>query len=115
MRIVDDRGQEIVTTRITFVAPSVDPQTQSVLAKAALDRPGTFRTDQFVRARVVWRSSPGLTIPVVAVTRVNGRYFAFVAEPARVAPPSPASGRSNWGRSPATTTSSRRACRSATG
>ena len=52
-----------------------------MLAKAALDRPGTFRTDQFVRARVVWRSAPGLTIPLVAVTRINGRFFAFVAEP----------------------------------
>jgi RND family efflux transporter MFP subunit len=80
VRIVDDRGTEIVTTKITFVAPSVDPQTQTVLAKAALTSPGDFRTDQFVRARVVWRSAPGLTIPVVAVSRVNGRYFAFVAE-----------------------------------
>ncbi len=80
VRIVDDRGQEIMTTKVTFVAPSVDPQTQTVLAKAALAQPGDFRTDQFVRARVVWRSAPGLTIPVVAVTRVNGRFFAFVAE-----------------------------------
>jgi RND family efflux transporter MFP subunit len=80
VRIVDDRGQEILTTKITFVAPSVDPQTQTVLAKAALAHPGDFRTDQFVRARVVWRSSPGLTIPLVAVSRVNGRYFAFTAE-----------------------------------
>ncbi len=69
-----------LTTKVTFVAPSVDPQTQTVLAKAALDQPGTFRTDQFVRARIVWRSAPGLTIPLVAVTRVNGRFFAFVAE-----------------------------------
>jgi RND family efflux transporter MFP subunit len=80
VRIVDDRGQEIVATEISFVAPSVDPQTQTVLAKAALRQPGSFRTDQFVRARVIWRSAPGLTIPVVAVSRINGRYFAFVAE-----------------------------------
>jgi RND family efflux transporter MFP subunit len=80
VRIVDDRGQEITATTIAFVAPSVDPETQSVLAKAALARPGGYRTDQFVRVRVVWRSSPGLTIPLVAVTRVNGRFFAFVAE-----------------------------------
>ena len=33
-----------------------------------------------MRARVVWRSAPGLTIPLVAVTRINGRFFAFVAE-----------------------------------
>ena len=80
VRIVDDRGKEIVATQITFVAPSVDPQTQSVLAKAALQQSGSFRTDQFVRARVIWRSAPGLTIPVVAVSRINGRFFAFVAE-----------------------------------
>jgi RND family efflux transporter MFP subunit len=81
VRVVDDRGQEITETKVTFVAPSVDPQTQTVLAKAALTTPGIFRTDQFVRVRVVWRSSPGLTVPIVAVTRINGRFFAFVAEP----------------------------------
>jgi multidrug efflux pump subunit AcrA (membrane-fusion protein) len=35
---------------------------------------------QFVRARIVWRSAPGITIPMTAVTRVSGQYFAFVAE-----------------------------------
>jgi multidrug efflux pump subunit AcrA (membrane-fusion protein) len=35
-----------------------------------------------VKIRVVWRSVPGLTIPVTAVTRVNGQYFCFIAEPA---------------------------------
>ena len=81
VRLVDDRGQSVVDTAITFIAPSVDPQTQTVLAKAALRQPGSFRTDQFVRARVVWRSAPGLTVPLVAVSRINGRFFAFVAEP----------------------------------
>ena len=55
VRLVDDRGATIATTKVTFVAPSVDPATQSVLAKAALDRPGELRNDQFVRARIVWR------------------------------------------------------------
>jgi RND family efflux transporter MFP subunit len=82
VRLVDDAGATIVSTKITFVAPSVDPQTQSVLAKAALETPGSLRTDQYVRARIVWRSTPGLTVPIVSVTRVNGRYFAFVAESA---------------------------------
>ena len=30
---------------------------------------------------MVWRSLPGLTIPITAVTRVNGQYFCYVAEP----------------------------------
>ena len=35
-----------------------------------------------MRARIVWQSTPGLTIPVTAVSRISGQYFCFVAEPA---------------------------------
>ena len=80
VRLVDDAGGTLREAAITFIAPSVDPTTQSVLAKAALDRPDGLRHDQYVRARVVWRSSRALTIPLVSVTRVNGRFFVFTAE-----------------------------------
>jgi len=81
VRLVDDRGQVLTTNKITFVSPTVDTQTQSVLAKAALvEGRGQFRADQFVRARVIWSTLPGLTVPVTAVTRVNAQYFVFVAE-----------------------------------
>jgi len=33
-----------------------------------------------VRVRIVWSADPGLVIPVTAVLRVNGQYFAFLAE-----------------------------------
>src|SRR5688572_11802008 len=81
VRLVDDRGQVLATNRITFVSPTVDISTQSVLATAQLvEGRGQFRADQFVRARVVWSTAPGLTIPVTAVTRINAQFFAFVAE-----------------------------------
>jgi RND family efflux transporter MFP subunit len=81
VRIVDDQGKLLATNRITFVSPNVDTATQSVLAKAqVVDGRGDFRSDQFVRARVVWSTAPGLTIPVTAVTRINAQFFAFVAE-----------------------------------
>ncbi len=80
VHLVDDRGTTLSETTITFVAPSVDPATQSVLAKAALERPGDLRNDQFVRARIVWREAAALTAPLVSMTRINGRFFAFVAE-----------------------------------
>lgn len=80
VRLVDDRGATLSETKITFVAPSVDPATQSVLAKAALERSGDLRNDQYVRARIVWREAAALTAPLVSMTRINGRYFAFVAE-----------------------------------
>ena len=80
VRIVEG-GNVLATNRITFVASSVDAGTQTVLAKASLvDGRGRFRPDQFVRAVIVWSSDPALTIPITAVNRVNGQYFAWVAE-----------------------------------
>jgi RND family efflux transporter MFP subunit len=80
VRIVDDGGKPIATTAINFIAPSVDPETQAVLVKAPLDNRLPYRTDQFVRTHLVWSTEPGLTIPLVSVTRINGQYFAFVVE-----------------------------------
>ena len=80
VRIVDDTGPPIATEAISFIAPSVDDSTQSVLAKIPLRSPAGFRTSQFVRTQVIWSTEPGLTIPVTAVLRINGQFFAFVAE-----------------------------------
>jgi multidrug efflux pump subunit AcrA (membrane-fusion protein) len=41
---------------------------------------GALRSSQYVRARVVWKTVEGLVVPVTAVSRVNGQFFAFVAE-----------------------------------
>jgi len=35
-----------------------------------------------VRARIVWTTRQALTIPVIAVLRISGQHFAFVAEDA---------------------------------
>lgn len=81
VRLMDDSGQLIATNTIGFVSPNVDTGTQTVLAKAPLvEGRGQFRADQFVRARIVWSAAPGLTVPVTAVVRINGQYFAFVVE-----------------------------------
>jgi RND family efflux transporter MFP subunit len=79
VRIVDTDGTVLATERLSFVSPSVDAATQSVLAKATLES-GGFLTEQFVRARVVWTEAPALVAPVVALNRVGGQYFAYVAE-----------------------------------
>ena len=80
VRIVDDQRKVLATNKITFVSPTVEP-TQTVLAKAALvDGRGDFRADQLVRVQLVWRAAPGLSIPLTAVTRINGQFFAYVVE-----------------------------------
>ena len=81
VRLVDENGGSIAEERISFISPSVDETTQTVLVKTPVTVPGHLRTDQYVRARVIWSSDPGLTIPVTSVNRINGQWFAFVAEP----------------------------------
>src|SRR5207247_584312 len=73
VQLVDDKGQTMVATKVSFVSPAVDTATQSVLAKAVLPEGGPFRTEQFVRARVVWTRAPALTVPLVALNRINGQ------------------------------------------
>jgi RND family efflux transporter MFP subunit len=80
VHLVDDRGLVLADERLSFVSSSVDSATQSVLTKAVLQHAGNFRTDQFVRVRIVWTEAPALTVPLVALNRINGQFFAYVAE-----------------------------------
>jgi RND family efflux transporter MFP subunit len=82
VQIVDASGAPLAASRITFISPQVDTTTQTVLAKAQIANANdTLRTAQFIRARVVWGSQEKPVVPVVAVSRIGGLYFAFVAEP----------------------------------
>lgn len=81
VRLIGDGGEALVDTHISFVAASVDHQTQSVLVKAPVNvESGLLRADQFVRAHVVWSVDSGLSVAVRAVQRVNDQRFVFVAE-----------------------------------
>lgn len=81
VQIVDASGKVLASSRVTFVSPQVDNTTQTVLAKAQIpNNNDALRTAQFIRARVVWGSQEKPVVPVVAVSRIGGLYFAFVAE-----------------------------------
>lgn len=81
VQIVDASGSSLAASRITFISPQVDTATQTVLVKATVANSNdSLRTAQFIRARVVWSSQEKPVIPVVAVSRIGGLYFAFVAE-----------------------------------
>lgn len=81
VQILDASGNVILTTGVNFISPQVDTATQSVLAKAPVDQAADrLRSQQLVRARITWNTQAGITIPVVAVARVSGQFFAFVAE-----------------------------------
>jgi RND family efflux transporter MFP subunit len=79
--VLDSSGKVLLQTKVYFISPQIDTTTQSVLAKAPADQAASaLRAMQLVRARITWNTHPGLTVPVVAVSRVSGQFFAFVAE-----------------------------------
>jgi RND family efflux transporter MFP subunit len=77
--IEDNSGKEIERTAIDFVSPQVDDQLQGILAKAPVHSP-QLRTEQLVKARVIWSTAPAPTVPVLAVTRIGGQTFVYVAQ-----------------------------------
>ena len=81
VRILDGTGAVVADSRVSFVSPQADPQTQTVLVKARIEDAGSaLRPAQLIRARVVWGTREGPVVPVLAVSRISGQYFAFVAE-----------------------------------
>src|SRR5207247_3601179 len=80
VRLLDAAGNSLSETRVTFVSPQVDSDTQSVLAKATVEnRQGKLRVAQEARAQITWGTHEGPVIPVLAVQRINGQFFAFVS------------------------------------
>lgn len=81
VRILDEAGGTLDTEKVSFISPTVNDDTQTVLVKTPIAGSGKIlRTDQLVRVRVLWSVAPTITAPLTSLNRINGVYFAFVAE-----------------------------------
>ncbi len=86
-KLLDASSNVVDHGKVTFVAPRIDPTTQSVLVKVELDgKQGELRAQQFLRARIVWATEQGLRVPVTSLTRMNGQSFAYVVKDAPTGP-----------------------------
>ena len=82
VQVLDSDGKVLAESRVSFISPQVDNTTQTVLAKAPIaNRNDALRQSQFIRARIVWGTHQNPQVPILAVSRLGGQYFAFVAEP----------------------------------
>jgi len=82
VQILDSTGKVLADSKITFISPQVDNTTQTVLVKARIANGNdALRQSQFIRARVIWGTHQNPEVPILAVSRLAGQYFAFVAEP----------------------------------
>lgn len=81
VQVVSSTGELIEKTKIDFISQQVDNALQGILVKASIHAPlDRFRNSQLVKARVVWSTSPAPTVPVLAVTRVGGQPFVYLAD-----------------------------------
>jgi RND family efflux transporter MFP subunit len=79
--LMDTSDNLLEKTRIDFLSPQVDNTLQGILVKApvhlSLD---VVRNAQLVKARIVWNTAPKAVVPVLAVSRLGGQTFVYVAE-----------------------------------
>ena len=81
--LVDTAGNPVTKSTVSFLSPQVDNGTQTILAKAEIPSGNgeLIRNQQLVKARVTWSTNPAPVIPVLAVTRIGGQAFVFIASP----------------------------------
>jgi RND family efflux transporter MFP subunit len=78
--LLDNSGNLIEKSKIDFVSPQVDMTLQGILVKAPV-RAGYdgLRNAQVIKARVIWTTKPMAVVPVLAVSRLSGQPFVYVA------------------------------------
>ncbi|WP_240041623.1 MULTISPECIES: efflux RND transporter periplasmic adaptor subunit [Okeania] len=81
VELLQQTGQLIGSSRISFISPDTGQGTQTVLVKAIYDNgEKKLQTNQQVKARVIWEEKQGLTVPITSVRRIGDQAFVFVAE-----------------------------------
>ena len=78
--LLDNSGNLIEKTKIDFVSAQVDSMMQGILVKAPVHSVNdVLRNAQVIKARVIWSTKPMAVVPVLAVTRLSGQAFVYVA------------------------------------
>lgn len=78
--LLDTNDKLLEKSKIDFISPQVDSSLQGILVKAPVHiAPEKLRNQQLVKARVVWSTAPTAVVPVLAVTRLGGQPFVFLA------------------------------------
>ena len=76
---MDNYEKVIGKSKIFFVSPRIDNDTQTVLVKALLrNKKGIFKADQSVKVRVIYNQAPGILTPTSGVTHFGDLDFVYV-------------------------------------
>jgi RND family efflux transporter MFP subunit len=78
--LYDTGGKLLEKSKVDFVSPQVDSTLQGILVKVPVHPSAVImRNAQMIKAKVIWKTQPMAVVPVLAVTRLGGQTFVFVA------------------------------------
>ena len=81
VQVLDFENNVIAESKIRFVSPRVDTNTQTILIKANFEnKDGVLKADQSVKVRVVYNEYDGILAPVTSTTFIAGQDFAYVVK-----------------------------------
>ncbi|MEI7475759.1 MAG: efflux RND transporter periplasmic adaptor subunit [bacterium] len=79
VEVLDNNGNTVGHSTISFISPKVDTETQTLLVKAILEnKTGILKADQSVKVRVIFDKTKGILVPTAAISHFGGQDFAFV-------------------------------------
>ncbi|WP_319420561.1 efflux RND transporter periplasmic adaptor subunit [Pleurocapsa sp. FMAR1] len=77
---INNDGNQGVEGKITYIAPLVNQNTQSVLTKVTFVNKASLKDKEYVQVRVIWNKKPGVLVPTTAISTMGGQDFVYVAK-----------------------------------
>lgn len=77
---INDDHSPGIKGEITYVAPLVQQDTQSILTKVTFPHQGSLRDREYIRVKVIWDEQPGVLIPTSAISTLGGQSFVYLAQ-----------------------------------
>ncbi|EDX86427.1 efflux transporter, RND family, MFP subunit [Synechococcus sp. PCC 7335] len=80
VQLIDPATDELLTNgTVDFISPTVNSEGQTILVKALFNNVGRkLKDSQYVEAKVIWNTEPGLLIPSAAISRSGSKNFVYV-------------------------------------
>ena len=77
---INQDGSTGTKGEISYIAPLVQQDTQSILTKVVFPNQGSLKDREYLRVRVIWDEKPGVLVPTTAVSTLGGQNFVYVAK-----------------------------------
>jgi multidrug efflux pump subunit AcrA (membrane-fusion protein) len=77
---INQDGSTGIEGEISYIAPSIQQDTQSILTKVTFSNQGSLKDREYLRVRVIWDEKPGILVPTTAVSTLGGQNFVYVAK-----------------------------------